>query len=51
MKQVLIEKGNVIVDEVPSRVCGARQILVANRYSLISWGTEFLHRREREQLD
>lgn len=40
MKQVLLRKGSVIVDEVPAPVVGRGQVLVEVAYSLISTGTE-----------
>ncbi|MBA7502443.1 Inositol 2-dehydrogenase/D-chiro-inositol 3-dehydrogenase [subsurface metagenome] len=40
MKQVLVKKGHVIVEDVPVPICGDNEVLVANAYSLISAGTE-----------
>ncbi|MCZ6593910.1 MAG: hypothetical protein O6943_03230 [Bacteroidetes bacterium] len=40
MKQVLISKGNVFVDEVPTPIVTDDTILVKTGFSLISTGTE-----------
>lgn len=40
MKQVLVKKGHVIVEDVPVPICGDNEVLVANAYSVISAGTE-----------
>jgi predicted dehydrogenase/threonine dehydrogenase-like Zn-dependent dehydrogenase len=40
MKQVLIRKGKIIVDNIPAPVVGDNSVLVKVRYSLISAGTE-----------
>lgn len=40
MKQILIKNGAVVVDEVPCPGCPDGFVLVENRYSLISVGTE-----------
>lgn len=40
MKQVLIKKGNVIVEEVPAPALDDNSVLVETAYSLISAGTE-----------
>jgi predicted dehydrogenase len=40
MKQVLIRKGEVVVEEVPAPLGGEGSVLVEVRYSLISVGTE-----------
>lgn len=40
MKQVLIKNGAVLVEEIPSPGCPEGFVLVENRYSLISTGTE-----------
>src|SRR5512134_3877277 len=40
MKQVLIKKGNVTVEEVPAPALDENSVLVETAYSLISAGTE-----------
>lgn len=40
MKQVFNYGGNIVVKEIPAPLCGDNEILVSNRYSLISAGTE-----------
>ena len=40
MKQILIKNGAVVVDDVASPGCPDGFVLVENRYSLISTGTE-----------
>jgi hypothetical protein len=40
MKQVLVNRGEVIVDEVPAPIITENSILVRVSYSLISAGTE-----------
>ena len=40
MKQILIKKGRIVVDEVPAPACNAHSILVRVMYSCISAGTE-----------
>ena len=40
MKQVLIRRGRVVVEEMPAPVCGENDVLVRTAYSLISPGTE-----------
>jgi predicted dehydrogenase len=40
MKQVFLKHGQVVVEEVPPPICTEKHLLVANRYSLISPGTE-----------
>ena len=40
MKQVLIRKGRIIVEEVPAPALDADSVLVETAYSLISAGTE-----------
>jgi predicted dehydrogenase/threonine dehydrogenase-like Zn-dependent dehydrogenase len=40
MKQVLIRKGRVVVEEMPAPRCGPGELLVRTAFSLISAGTE-----------
>jgi NADPH:quinone reductase-like Zn-dependent oxidoreductase len=40
MKQVFNSGGEIVVEEVPAPVCGDKEVLVRNVYSLISVGTE-----------
>ncbi len=40
MKQVLIRRGEAVVEELPAPVCGDGEILVRTAWSLISAGTE-----------
>jgi len=40
MKQVFSRRGGLVVDEVPAPIVGLGQVLVENRFSLISSGTE-----------
>src|SRR5262245_14449398 len=40
MRKNLLRRASVSVDDVPAPQCGARSVLIANRYSLISAGTE-----------
>ena len=40
MQKNLLKRANVIPEDVPPPRCGARSVLLANRYSLISAGTE-----------
>lgn len=40
MKQAIIVKGKVVLEEVPHPICGSGEILVQNIFSLISAGTE-----------
>ena len=40
MQKNLLKRADVTAEEVPAPRCGARGVLVANRYSLISAGTE-----------
>ena len=40
MKQILVKKGCIVVDEVPAPACNAHSVLVRVMYSCISAGTE-----------
>ncbi len=40
MKQLFLKHGQVLIEEVPAPICPPGWILVANKYSLISSGTE-----------
>jgi predicted dehydrogenase/threonine dehydrogenase-like Zn-dependent dehydrogenase len=40
MQKNLLKRANVTPEEVPAPRCGPRSVLIANRYSLISAGTE-----------
>lgn len=40
MKQVLIQKGKIILEEVPAPALSENEVLVKTRYSLVSTGTE-----------
>lgn len=40
MQQILVQKGAVILEEVPPPACGGNEILVRTAYSLVSTGTE-----------
>lgn len=40
MKQLLIQKGNILTEEVPPPQISANEVLVKTQYSLISTGTE-----------
>ena len=40
MKQIILKKGQVLVEETPAGVCNKDSVLVRNQYSLISAGTE-----------
>ncbi len=41
--------GNIVLEEVPMPVCGPREVLVQNRMSLISRGSEVLRRYMHEE--
>ncbi len=40
MKQVLVQKGNIVIEEVPPPAISENEVLVQTHYSLISTGTE-----------
>ena len=40
MKQVINVRKSILIEEVPEPICGDKEVLVANVYSLISAGTE-----------
>lgn len=40
MKQVFNQNGSIIVADVPASICGDDEVLVSNRFSVISVGTE-----------
>ncbi len=40
MKQIILKKGQILVENTPTPVCGEGNVLVKNLYSLISAGTE-----------
>ncbi|MFB0522436.1 MAG: bi-domain-containing oxidoreductase, partial [Candidatus Bathyarchaeia archaeon] len=48
MKQVLVGKGTIVVEDVSPPVCGNNEVLVANAYSAISIGTELSAIRNRK---
>lgn len=49
MKQILLKKGKVCVEDVPAPICGPNEILVANSASLISAGTESASIKNRSE--
>ncbi|MBI4994746.1 Gfo/Idh/MocA family oxidoreductase [Candidatus Peregrinibacteria bacterium] len=40
MKQILVQKGNIIIEELPAPAISDNEILVKTHYSLVSTGTE-----------